>query len=161
MKTSSFEIHDENLQVVSSKQKSVLINVSNHPSDKWSVEQKDGFNEIMDISFLNVDPNWDTFVDIDERVLSFGQTIFDRVCELKDNNFKVFVFIAGEQTFATGLITLLHFNRVNIIVPTTERIVEEKDGKKIVTFNFVKWRPILLYDRFSLVQNGNPFEGME
>lgn len=161
MKSSSFEIHDENLQVVSSKQKTVLINVSNHPSVKWTDAQKDEFDEIVDIPFPNVDPNWDTFVDIDERVLSFGQTIFNHVCKMKDNNSNVFVFIAGEQTFTTGLVTLLHFNRVNIIVPTTERIVEEKDGKKIVEFRFVKWRPILLFNQFSLVQNGNPFEGME
>lgn len=40
----------------------VFINCSNHPSERWSREQKqaaEGYGEIVDLPFPEVDPSWD------------------------------------------------------------------------------------------------------
>ncbi|MGQ9848195.1 MAG: hypothetical protein ACUVQP_11950, partial [Bacteroidales bacterium] len=50
------------------------------------------------------------------------------------------VHLMGEFTFVYNLVNLLKKKNIKVIVSTTDRIVEESDGKKIVTFQFVRFR---------------------
>ncbi|MGQ9799960.1 MAG: hypothetical protein ACUVRG_11875, partial [Ignavibacterium sp.] len=50
------------------------------------------------------------------------------------------VHLMGEFTFVYNLVNLLKKKNIKVIVSTTDRIVEESDGKKIVIFQFVRFR---------------------
>ena len=113
-----------------------LINVSNHPSSKWSDKQWQGFDVVYDIQFPNVDPNWNT-----EQVGCLVDHILDEINELDVNN----IMLQGEFTLCYLLQNKL--STKTIWIPTTERKVVEvvnADGTvtKNTTFEFVRWRMI-------------------
>lgn len=115
----------------------LLINVSNHPVSNWSDEQKKGWDKIIDIPFPNVPPQADT-----NELVDLKEKIFNKVLEIKNEyNVELFVMLQGEFTLCYMLYGSICMNTYAILaIPTTERVVEEKDGKKISTFKFVKWR---------------------
>jgi hypothetical protein len=51
------------------------------------------------------------------------------------------VHLMGEMTFTFRLVTMLQAAGIPCIASTTHRTVEERDGKKIVQFEFVQFRP--------------------
>lgn len=60
----------------------ILINHSNHPSEKWNVRQKKGWDKIIDLLFPNIDPGIDT----------------DEVGKIALENFKKIREIAVQET---------------------------------------------------------------
>lgn len=60
----------------------ILINHSNHPSEKWNVRQKEGWDKIIDLLFPNIDPGIDT----------------DEVGKIALENFKKIREIAVQET---------------------------------------------------------------
>lgn len=77
-------------------------------------------------------PNW-----MKKLILTFGQkSIF--------NPFKksppAAIHITGEMTFTFNLVHLLKEAGIPCIASTTERIVTEENGKKIVQFQFIQSR---------------------
>ena len=116
----------------------MFINLSNHPSSKWTESQikaAEQYGEIVDMHFPNVDPAGDTTY-IDDLANEYAQ----RVNSIANGTHSV-VHIMGEMTLTFAIIIKLQKMNINCVCSTTERIVEELDnGEKKVLFNFVKFR---------------------
>ncbi len=123
-----------------------LINVSNHPSYKWSKEQKEGWEKIIDIPFPDVNPYED---DINHIVRDLVLEYTKKTKELDT----FYLHLAGEYSVVYSVIKTLIKYKIDTIlcIPTSQRIVEEvvdENGevKKVSNFKFVKWRHINLND---------------
>jgi hypothetical protein len=114
----------------------MLINLSNHPTTKWSTAQQSTaeyyyHHTIEDIPFPDINPEWNKD-EIGRLATEYRDTIL-----LKN---PAAVHIMGEMTFTYALVTLLKDAGIKCIASTTDRIVEEVDGKKVATFRFVQFR---------------------
>jgi hypothetical protein len=115
----------------------MFINISNHPSEKWSGKQKEAAKrlggEITDIPFPNVSPHYHRTI-VEEMAESL-------IKQLHLERFPV-VHIMGEMTLTYN--TIKRIKEINSLIltvaSTTERSVVEKNGKKIVEFNFIQFR---------------------
>lgn len=121
-----------------------LINLSNHKSNSWSEDQKEGWLQIFDIPFPNISPQATT-----EEVAELVEKYFEKINDLAYENIPedddVYVMLQGEFTFCYLLYEVLKMHGYIVVVPTTERIVEERvkdDGtiEKTSIFKFVQWR---------------------
>lgn len=119
----------------------MLINLSNHPSNKWSSKQLSTalkkYKSIVDLPFPVISPKATT-----SQVKANAKRYFNEVVKLisssSDKNNAV--HLMGEFTFVYQLTSLLKQKNISALVSTTNRIVEERAGKKIVTFDFVRFR---------------------
>lgn len=119
----------------------MLINLSNHPSDKWSSKQLSTalrkYKSIVDLPFPLISPRAST-----SQVQAKAKRYFSKIVKLMhasaDKNNAV--HLMGEFTFVNYLTTLLKQNNISVVVSTSNRLVEENNGKKIVTFDFVRFR---------------------
>jgi len=121
---------------------SLLINLSNHPSEKWSEAQKKGWDNITDMTFPQIDP-WATTGQVTLLVL-IAEKASERIFELNKDN-KVFIHLAGEFSFCYVLRDF--FKDERFVVACTERKTIEKienDGSvtKTTVFAFAQWREI-------------------
>ena len=113
-----------------------LLVVSNHPPEKWSDEQKKGWDTIDHIPFPNVPPTFSW-----EDVFTLSIPILNKMQEWKTKHREGKISIQGEATLVSIVLDVMkNVDRHCFVFPTTERVVEEKDGKKISTFKFVRWR---------------------
>lgn len=116
----------------------VLINHSNHPSDKWDDEQRMGWDRIFDLPFPNISPEADT-----EEVLRIVHEQLKELKKLTENigaDADVYVMLQGEFTYCYIFRDLLN-KPYHIAIPTTRRdVVEIPDGTKVSKFRFVRWR---------------------
>jgi len=132
-------------------EKKLLVNCSNHPLSKWSEEQKMEWDVIIDVPFPSIDPRWDTTSE--EYLLALvgtRNTILETISNPKYEGWKKHIMLQGEFSFCylmfhkLSLLDSLFFD--SFVIPTTERVVEEKmeDGvcKKTAVFRFVMWRHI-------------------
>lgn len=118
-----------------------FINVSNHPSAKWSSSQYDAavkYGEIVDYPFPSINPEWD-----DVQVSSLANDYVNRIISeknaLKDKN--LVFHIMGEMNFTYALVSKLSNLGYVCLASTTQRIVKEKgDNAKEVVFEFVRFR---------------------
>jgi len=108
----------------------VLINVSNHPSNTWGSEQKYGWNEIIDVKLPDISPNA-SCDEIEEQAYKLYEKII-RICNLKSES-SVFVMLVGEYSLCYILYDVLKQKGIGIAIPTTEKTT---DG----SFKFVNWR---------------------
>jgi len=118
----------------------MFINFSNHPSDRWSAEQRDAAVElggnIVDVPFPNIDPA-SSLDDVKRTALAYLDKI---VNDTSEENYVIHV--AGEMTFVYCFVSLCQSAGVLCVAATTERVVEENpDGSKTSKFRFVKFRP--------------------
>ena len=93
----------------------MLINLSNHPSDKWSEKQlicASEYGEVIDLPFPSVDPHG-TSQYIDDLV----QAYFDRIMEFKDP----VVMLQGEYLFTYRLINKLKAAGIKVLASCSER----------------------------------------
>lgn len=117
----------------------ILINHSNHPVEKWSEEQKAGWDKIVDLPFPAIDPHADM-----EEIEKIALENFKKIREIAvregaDKN-SIYVMLQGEFSYCYTLFHSIR-NLFLIAIPTTERVVEEKpDGSKVSVFKFVRWR---------------------
>lgn len=121
----------------------MLINLSNHHSDKWisehQVEAINKFSNITDLPFPNILPDEDEKY-INELAKSYKIKCFEifAAASEKENNA---VHIMGEFTFTFALVNLLMSEGIKCVASTTKRIVKELDNNKNeVTFEFVRFR---------------------
>ncbi|MCK5535890.1 MAG: CRISPR-associated protein [Bacteroidales bacterium] len=124
----------------------MLINLSNHPSDNWGLKQTNAsfeFNHVEDIPFPAIDP-----ASSNEEIAEMAEDYFylclkmfeEYVLNVKQDEYNFAVHIQGEFTFVYALVNLLKKEGIRCVASTTKRIVEEKDGKKTVLFDFVQFR---------------------
>lgn len=125
--------------------KKLLINISNHPSNKWTEEQKADFDEIIDIPAPQIPPDMSAG-DVSYVVDTF-MSRFDRVY-FSNKDCKKYLCLLGEYTFCyLFLYKLISCGYIfSLAIPTTERVVEEKQTPegvvKTSVFKFVRWRII-------------------
>jgi len=123
----------------------MLINLSNHPSENWSSNQKSDannkFSEIADIQFPHIDPEAN-----EKYIMELANFYRDKCINLfkersgyNDNDNAV--HIMGEFTFTFALINLLISKGIKCIASTTKRIIKElENNKREVTFEYVRFR---------------------
>jgi len=116
----------------------MLINFSNHPSQKWSEKQLQEarkFGEIIDLPFPDVDPNYNES-EINQISIQYIQKIIDishqETCT---------VHIMGEMTLTFTIINKLKNLNYSCIASTTKRSVNWlKQNEKSAHFSFVRFR---------------------
>lgn len=122
----------------------MLINLSNHPSEKWDEKQSalalERYGSVLDIPFPSVNPEA-----TEEEIAMLAKEYFKRVATIFDecaNEPKTnAVHIQGEFIFVYALVTMLLQSGIKCVASTTQRRVEqEKAGKKVSVFEFVKFR---------------------
>lgn len=131
----------------------MFINLTNHPSTKWTPEQlqaaEDLGGQIIDVPFPNVDPEGD-----EEYLNSLVAKYFQRcedivVASIPNPRFrKNFVHLMGETGFCARLGARLNeihagpWPNFTVIHSTTERKVVEnpETGEKTSVFKFVRFR---------------------
>lgn len=122
----------------------MLINLSNHPSDKWTSKQKKEalikFFDLIDIPFPQIDPEDDEeyIYELAESYKEKCMKMFKDESDGKDDNA---AHVMGEFTFTYALVSLLLSVGIKCIASTTKRIVKDLDNHKSeVTFEFVRFR---------------------
>lgn len=115
----------------------LFINISNHPSDKWSAAQKAATGaEIVDIPFPIVDPNLG-----EEELDEIADGIIVQVLNLAKDHSPITAHVMGEMTLTMRLVGRLNYEGVTCVAATTNRdVVENPDGTRTVMFNFVRFR---------------------
>ena len=116
----------------------VLINFSNHPSQKWETKQLEAakiYGKIEDLSFPDIDPNMNV------KELQALSTEYVQMIQEKAENYQVTVHIMGEMTFTFMVVSRLKEMGIKCIASTTERKTSyNSDGTKLSDFTFVKFR---------------------
>lgn len=117
----------------------MLINLSNHPSNKWPAEQlakAADFGEIVDIPFPQVAPTGD-MVYIRELANEYLNQILDLARDKEAT-----VHLMGEMNFTYCMVELLRKHGIPCVASTTQRnVVESSEGQKVSVFQFVQFRP--------------------
>jgi len=128
-----------------------FYNVSNHPSNKWSKEQRDAAlkyaDEIIDITFPTIDPHASTDEVYGVAYRFYGEHFYNKRYE------KHTIMIMGEMLFTYAFVHLIYAsqlelsskNNLTLVHATTERIAStiiKSDGttEKQTVFNFVQFR---------------------
>jgi len=121
-----------------------LINISNHPSSRWSQQQLDSAKQfceqIIDVQFPLVDPNAS-----EREIHQLASDIFQKhILSLPEWKNSV-VMVQGEFSLSYALFMLCKSNALPVVIPTTKREAHEKvlpDGSVIkkAIFRFVRWR---------------------
>lgn len=116
----------------------MFINLTNHPSDKWSGHQllaAHQYGEIIDLPFPSV-PEYASHEDNNE----LAKNIFEEVEKISFRKPCV-VHIMGEMTFTYALVKLLKSRGYTCVASTTKRNVDIlPDGTKNVKFEFCQFR---------------------
>ena len=118
----------------------MLINLTNHPSSRWSEKQKSAaeaeYGEIVDWPFPMVDESGD-----EHYIAELADEYVEKIVTLT-NSRPFVVHIMGEQTFSYALVRRLRERGISCVASTTKRIVkEEVPGKKTeVIFQFERFR---------------------
>ena len=125
----------------------VLINCSNHPSENWSKEQKEGFKEIVDVAFPQIDPSEEDILDISNDL---SKKLLIIIRELQKSPDDVYLYVAGEQAVTTTTLILVvqeDLERLfHVVTPTTQRNVSYLPSReKVAKFEFGLWRDIPLF----------------
>jgi len=110
-----------------------LLVVSNHNPETWTIEQRAGWDKIDYIPFPKVKPE----LSFDE-VVELAFKLYTKIKKWRKKNKDGKVCLQGEDTICY-LIFRNIFEPI-FVFPTTKKVVEKKDGKRIYSFRFVRWR---------------------
>ncbi len=118
----------------------MLINLSNHPSSKWSKEQLRvatvQYGEIQDIPFPEVPP-----AATPEAIQHIVQKYIPNILKQSKQETPFVVHIMGEMTLVFRMVTILQQSDITCIASTSFRdTVEHPDGSKTFKFSFVQFR---------------------
>lgn len=115
----------------------MFINLTNHPSDKWSEEQLEAarrYGEIVDLSFPIIEPTYSK-----DDIMLLVRECTETIMGIKEG--VTVVHVMGEMTFTYNLINALKDAGITCLASTTERnTIMTPDGKKISEFKFVQFR---------------------
>lgn len=113
----------------------VFINFTNHPSRRWKEEQilaaKEYGTTILDFPFPEVDPCGDK-----KYIMRMAKDYSEMIMLMHP----VAVLCQGEFCMTHQTVLRLQEKGVMVLSACSERIVEEKDGKKVSTFVFRGFR---------------------
>lgn len=113
----------------------MLINLSNHPFSTWQSDQAnqaiDKYGGVTDIDFPVINPR-----DSIQRIQTIAEEYHEKIISMAPEA----VHLMGEMTFTYTLVNKLKSASIPCIASTTERVVSEIDGKKMVHFSFVTFR---------------------
>lgn len=116
----------------------IFLNVSNHPLEVWSEEQRKAAQEygILDeIPFPQVSPELPQ-TEFDSLIKSILSQILEKILGKNAT-----VHIMGEMTLTFALVKRLQAAGIKCVASTTERSVKENaDGTKESVFKFVRFR---------------------
>lgn len=116
----------------------MFLNLSNHPVAKWSPKQLEAAeklgNHVIDVPFPNVASTATT-----EDVAEMAKSI---VAGLPPSYKIDYAMVQGESTLCWELWRRLIAFGWTVVVACSERQVEEVDGKKVVTFEFIQFRTL-------------------
>jgi hypothetical protein len=120
----------------------MLLNLSNHPSTRWSEEQRERaikeYHNIQDMSFPNVPPAA-TAAEIKTMAADYVQQI--RGLAKAEGNQPFAVHIMGEMTLIFRVVSLLKRSKITCVASTSERnSIENADGSKTMQFKFIQFR---------------------
>lgn len=115
----------------------MFINLTNHPSERWSEEQLNAarhYGEIVDLSFPIIEPNFTK-----DDVMFLVKECVETVLGLMEGG--TVVHVMGEMTFTHNLVNALKEKGIVCLASTTERnTIMTPDGKRISEFKFVQFR---------------------
>lgn len=123
--------------VPKSNRKRIFINFSNHPSAEWEESQRkaaEAYGEIVDMEIPSVDPQED-----EHYIAEMAAFYLEKILELEPYA----VLCQGEFCLVYRLVSLLKANRITVLAACSRRMVEMKDGKKVASFQFSRFRPYL------------------
>lgn len=116
-----------------------FINLSNHPVEQWSKEQKEAaeeYGDIIEILFPQIPSEDDT-----KKIIKLANKYRGEIYKIAFPAKEVTVHIMGEMTFTYQLVQILQAQGIRCVASCTERHVEEMaDGKKITKFVFTRFR---------------------
>lgn len=116
----------------------MLINLSNHPSEKWSAAQLDAaaqYGPCVDWPFPPINAQAD-----EHAIEELATDYFNRLTILSLKN-PITVHVMGELTFCFSLIKKLQTAGIPCIASCSERHVsEEENDSKMVYFKFERFR---------------------
>ena len=123
---------------VKEKNRHVLINFSNHPSESWSEKQikaAQKYGEIIDLPFPDIDPY------MNKKQLQALSADYVQKIQAMAKGYHFTVHLMGEMTFTYMVVSQLKEVGIECIASTTQREVEEtSDGRKTSVFQFVSFR---------------------
>ena len=117
----------------------MFINLSNHPSAKWSEEQLKAalrYGDVVDLAFPEIQPDQST-AEVHALAETYISQIVGRGADVS------VVHVMGEMTFTYHVVSRLKALGVKCVASTTERkplTVELPDGTIIKKFKFVQFR---------------------
>lgn len=126
----------------------MLINLTNHPSERWTDEQKqtaiEEYGWIEDLPFPQIAPEANE-AEIEKLAQEYAlkcQHLFQMAnIPVSQQAYNEAVHIMGEMTFTYQMVKLLSAQNIKCIASTTKReAIEKPDGTKISVFQFVKFR---------------------
>lgn len=117
---------------------SLLINLSNHPYENWSAEQKEAakeYGEVRDMPFPAIDPEEDT-----EQIRERADEYISKIIKL-NAEYAITVHLMGEMSFVVYTVSRLTERGIRCICSTSERDTEDLGGgEKKVSFHFKRFR---------------------
>lgn len=118
----------------------MLINLSNHPSDKWPKNQIEAaipYGNLLDLPFPEIDPTLD-----EHSILVLAHTYAERIKGIAGVKPEMcVVHLMGELTFCFVLVRLLQREGITCIASTAKRqAIELQNGVKTSRFTFVRFR---------------------
>lgn len=115
----------------------MLLNLSNHPSSKWGEKQlaaTEQFGGVIDMAFPNIPPAA-TEDDVRRLVEVYAGEVLASDAKI--------VHLMGEMCFSFALVSYLQKIGIPCVASTTERrTVENPDGSKTLSFEFVQFRTV-------------------
>jgi hypothetical protein len=123
----------------------MLINLSNHPFEKWDEKhQQAAFREfgiVEDFDFPEVNPNADT----DEVTRLAAEYLLACITKLETTDGKKdAIHISGEPCFLFQFVTLAKAQGISCVCSTTPRLVTNEGNTKISNFHFYQFRKYYL-----------------
>ena len=119
----------------------MFINISNHPSTKWSPEQLAAAGEeVVDLGFPSVLPEGkDGYMSA--LVWEWAEKVRALACEPGSRALTgVTIHLMGETGFVCRLGLELRYGGAKVVHSTTAREVVERNGVKESVFRFVQFR---------------------
>ncbi len=119
--------------------KKYFINCTNHPYEKWAVQQKEEakqWGEVIDLPFPQVASDGTL-----EEIKELAENIVEKILEFQPCT----VLCQGEFTLTYQIVSLLKLHNIESVAACSDRVTYEEtaaDGtmKKVSCFKFVQFR---------------------